>query len=91
MGETWDAPVGSTLKQSVEAWAQRASAPGAVWHVIWEPADLDYPIEAALHFRGTFAEAIAQIFPLYDGARRSFVVDVNSSQRIVAVAERKQP
>lgn len=86
MGETWDAPVGSTLKQSVDAWAKRAG-----WQVIWEAADLDYPIEAALHFRGTFAEAIAQIFPLYDGARRSFVVDVNSSQRIVAVAERKQP
>ncbi|KTT49666.1 pilus assembly protein PilL [Pseudomonas oryzihabitans] len=86
MGETWDAPVGSTLKQSVDAWAKRAG-----WQVIWEAADLDYPIEAALHFRGTFAEAIAQVFPLYDGARRSFVVDVNSSQRIVAVAERKQP
>lgn len=86
MAETWDAPVGSTLKQSVDAWAKRAG-----WQVIWEAADLDYPIEAALHFRGTFAEAIAQVFPLYDGARRSFVVDVNSSQRIVAVAERKQP
>jgi len=85
MGETWDAAVGSTLKQSVEAWAQRAG-----WKVVWEATDLDYPIEAALHFRGTFAEAIAQVFPLYDGARRSFVVDANTSQRIVAVAERKK-
>lgn len=85
MGETWDAPVGSTLKQTVEGWAQRAG-----WKVVWEATDLDYPIEAALHFRGTFAEAIAQVFPLYDGARRSFVVDANTSQRIVAVAERKK-
>jgi len=90
MSETWDAPVGSTLRQSVEAWAKRASGQGPSWRVIWEATDLDYPIEAALHFRGTFAEAIAQIFPLYDGARRSFVVDVNTSQRFIAVAERKK-
>ncbi|WCE10145.1 PFGI-1 class ICE element type IV pilus protein PilL2 [Pseudomonas sp. JBR1] len=83
--QTWDAPIGSTLRQSVEAWAKRAG-----WQVVWEPDDLDYPIEAALHFRGTFAEAVAQVFPLYDGARRSFIVDGNSSQRIVHVSERKK-
>ncbi|APQ10989.1 pilus assembly protein PilL [Pseudomonas oryzihabitans] len=85
MSESWDAPVGSTLRQSVEAWAKRAG-----WQVIWDADDLDYPIEAALHFRGTFAEAIAQVFPLYDSARRSFIVDGNSSQRIVHVSERKK-
>ncbi|EHK70855.1 hypothetical protein PPL19_12688 [Pseudomonas psychrotolerans L19] len=85
MTQTWDAPIGSTLRQSVEAWAKRAG-----WQVVWEPDDLDYPIEAVLHFRGTFAEAVAQIFPLYDGARRSFIVDGNSSQRIVHVSERKK-
>lgn len=85
MPQTWDAPIGSTLRQSVEAWAKRAG-----WQVVWEPDDLDYPIEAALHFRGTFAEAVAQVFPLYDGARRSFIVDGNSSQRIVHVSERKK-
>jgi len=85
MTQTWDAPIGSTLRQSVEAWAKRAG-----WQVVWEPDDLDYPVEAALHFRGTFAEAVAQVFPLYDGARRSFIVDGNSSQRIVHVSERKK-
>lgn len=85
MPQTWDAPIGSTLRQSVEAWAKRAG-----WQVVWEPDDLDYPIEAALHFRGNFAEAVAQVFPLYDGARRSFIVDGNSSQRIVHVSERKK-
>jgi len=85
MTQTWDAPIGSTLRQSVEAWAKRAG-----WQVVWEPDDLDYPIEAALHFRGPFAEAVAQVFPLYDGARRSFIVDGNSSQRIVHVSERKK-
>lgn len=85
MTQTWDAPIGSTLRQSVKASAKRAG-----WQVVWEPDDLDYPIEAALHFRGTFAEAVAQVFPLYDGARRSFIVDGNSSQRIVHVSERKK-
>ncbi|MFJ5299236.1 TcpQ domain-containing protein [Pseudomonas sp. NPDC088368] len=83
--ETWDAAVGSTLRQTVEAWAKKAD-----WQLIWAQPDLDYPIEAALHFRGSFAEAISQIFPLYDGARRSFAVDGNTSQRIVHVSERKK-
>ncbi|SMG64116.1 hypothetical protein BMETH_21721112239, partial [methanotrophic bacterial endosymbiont of Bathymodiolus sp.] len=36
--------------------------------------------------------AIKQIFPLYDGAPRSFVVDGSSSpiQRVIYIAERKQ-
>ena len=85
IAQTWDAPVGSTLRRSVEAWAKRAG-----WQVVWTADDLDYPIEAALHFKGTFAEAIAQVFPLYDGAPRSFIVDGSSSQRIVHVSERKK-
>jgi type IV pili sensor histidine kinase/response regulator len=85
IAQTWDAPVGSTLRRSVEAWAKRAG-----WQVVWTADDLDYPIEAALHFKGTFAEAIAQVFPLYDSAPRSFIVDGSSSQRIVHVSERKK-
>jgi len=86
LGQTWEAQVGSTLRRSVEAWAQRAG-----WQLVWDAPDLDYPIEARLQFKGTFAEAIAQIFPLYDGAPRAFVVDGNTSQRIVHVSERKNP
>ncbi|WP_288463448.1 TcpQ domain-containing protein [uncultured Pseudomonas sp.] len=85
IAQTWDALVGSTLRRSVEAWAKRAG-----WQVVWTADDLDYPIEAALHFKGNFAEAIAQVFPLYDGAPRSFIVDGSSSQRIVHVSERKK-
>ncbi|WP_081019328.1 PFGI-1 class ICE element type IV pilus protein PilL2, partial [Pseudomonas amygdali] len=70
--QTWNAPVGSTLRQSVEDWAKRAG-----WQVIWVPEDLDYPIEAPLSFTGSFSSAVRQIFPLYDNAKRSFVVDGN--------------
>ncbi|NVZ63640.1 TcpQ domain-containing protein [Pseudomonas gingeri] len=85
---SWTAPVGSTLHQTIADWCKRAG-----WQLIWPQEDLDYPIEASLSFKGTFAEAIAQIFPLYDGAPRSFIVNGNSSssssQQILYVTERK--
>ncbi|WP_426102981.1 TcpQ domain-containing protein [Pseudomonas sp. PSPC3-3] len=83
---TWTASVGSTLHQTVAEWCKRAGV-----RLIWNPEDLDYPIEAALSFKGTFPEAIDQIFPLYDNAKRSFLVDGNtSSQGILYVSERKK-
>lgn len=85
IAQTWDAPVGGTLRRSVESWAKRAG-----WQVVWTANDLDFPIEAALHFKGIFAEAIAQVFPLNDSAPRSFIVDGSSAQRIVQVSERKK-
>ncbi|MDR9863442.1 PFGI-1 class ICE element type IV pilus protein PilL2 [Pseudomonas baetica] len=83
----WTAAVGSTLHQTITDWCKRAG-----WQLIWSQEDLDYPIEAPLSFKGTFAEAIAQIFPLYDSAKRSFVVDGNSGQgqTILYVSERKK-
>lgn len=54
IAQTWDAPVGSNLRRSVEAWAKRAG-----WQMVWTADDLYHPIEAALHFKRTFAEAIA--------------------------------
>ncbi|KWT01494.1 pilus assembly protein PilL [Pseudomonas amygdali pv. aesculi] len=85
--QTWNAPVGSTLRQSVEDWAKRAG-----WQVIWVPEDLDYPIEAPLSFTGSFTSAVRQIFPLYDNAKRSFVVDGNegNGQQVLHVSERKK-
>lgn len=85
--ETWKATVGSTLRQCVEEWAKRAG-----WQVIWGPEDLDYPIEAPLSFTGSFSSAVKQIFPLYDNAKRSFVVDGNAGQgqQVLHVSERKK-
>lgn len=81
----WEARVGSTLRESVEDWARSAD-----YRVIWECDDLDYPIEAPLRFSGSFAEAVTEIFPLWDNARRSFLVNGNPDQRIVHVSERKK-
>lgn len=73
------------MRQSVEAWAKNAN-----WTLIWSQDDLDYPIQAPLRFEGSFEEAIKQLFPLYDTAPRSFVVDGSDSQRVLHVDERKK-
>ena len=84
--QIWTAEVGSTLRDSVEEWAKKAR-----WRVIWAQEDLNYPIEAPLHFEGSFQEAIRQLFPLYDNAPRSFVVDGSEgTQSVLYVAERKK-
>lgn len=84
--QVWTAEVGSTLRDSVEEWAKKAR-----WRVIWAQEDLNYPIEAPLHFEGSFQEAVKQLFPLYDNAPRSFVVDGSEgSQSVLYVAERKK-
>lgn len=79
----WTAPVGSTLHKTITDWCKQAG-----WQLVWSPEDLDYPIEAPLSFNGSFQEAIAQIFPLYDHAPRRFAVDGNPVQRMVYVSER---
>jgi len=85
--QVWTAEAGSTLRQSVEAWAKKASPS---WTVIWSQEDLDYPIEAQLRFEGSFQDAIKELFPLYDTAPRSFVVDGSDAQRVLHVDERKK-
>lgn len=82
--QAWTAEPGSTLRDSIEAWAKRAH-----WRVLWRAEGLDYPIEAPLRFEGSFLDAIGQIFPLYDRAPRAFYVNVSPpSQRLIEVVER---
>lgn len=84
--QVWTAEAGSTLRESVEEWAKKAR-----WKVIWAQEDLNYPIDAPLRFEGSFQEAIKQLFPLYDNAPRSFVVDGSEgAQSVLYVAERKR-
>ncbi|MCS9013401.1 toxin co-regulated pilus biosynthesis Q family protein, partial [Pseudomonas aeruginosa] len=51
--QAWSAETGSTLRDTLEAWAKRAR-----WTVRWEPQDLNYPIEAPLTFHGSFEDAV---------------------------------
>jgi P-type conjugative transfer protein TrbG len=80
--ETWEAKKGSTLRKSVTSWAERAG-----WDLDWKAHDLDYPIEAPLRFEGSFEEAIAKLFPLYDQAERSFRVNGSRAQKLLIISE----
>lgn len=75
--------MGSTLQGTVEDWCKRAGQ-----KLFWNQEDLDYPIKAPLTFKGSFQEAIAQLFPLYDTAPRSFVVNLYPG--VVSVSERSK-
>jgi len=78
----WEAKVGDSLRKVITAWSQRAN-----YTLDWQAEDLDYPIEAPLHFEGTYEEAIASIFQLYEKADRSFTVDGRRAQHRLNVAE----
>lgn len=82
--QSWSAEMGSTLRDTLEAWAKRAR-----WTVRWEPQDLNYPIEAPLTFHGSFEDAVSELFPLYDAAERPFLVNASRPQSLIIIKERK--
>ncbi|HEJ4826202.1 TPA: TcpQ domain-containing protein [Pseudomonas aeruginosa] len=84
LAQAWSAETGSTLRDTLEAWAKRAR-----WTVRWEPQDLNYPIEAPLTFHGSFEDAVSELFPLYDAAERSFLVNASRPQSLIIIKERK--
>lgn len=81
----WLAPTGSTLQKTVAEWAVKEK-----YTVIWEAGDLDYPIVSPLIFKGSFEDAVTQIFGLYDKAERSFTVKGWRTQRLIKITERSQ-
>ncbi|RPO34026.1 TcpQ domain-containing protein [Pseudomonas aeruginosa] len=84
LAQSWSAETGSTLRDTLEAWAKHAR-----WTVRWEPQDLNYPIEAPLTFHGSFEDAVSELFPLYDAAERSFLVNASRPQSLIIIKERK--
>ncbi|WP_375122210.1 TcpQ domain-containing protein [Pseudomonas sp. LW8] len=66
----------------IKTWSQRAN-----YEVAWDAEDLDYPIDAPLRFEGSYEEAVAGIFQLYEKAERSFVVDGRRAQHRLNVSE----
>lgn len=78
----WEAQVGESLRKAITRWCQRAH-----YTLDWRAEDLDYPIEAPLHFTGSFEEAVTGVFKLYDQAPRSFIVDGRIAQSRLIVSE----
>lgn len=78
----WEARVGDSLRKVITGWSQRAN-----YTLAWHAEDLDYPIEAPLRFEGSYEDAVASIFQLYDKADRPFVVDGRRAQLRLNVSE----
>ncbi|HBJ6316911.1 TPA: TcpQ domain-containing protein [Salmonella enterica subsp. diarizonae serovar 50:r:z] len=87
-GPQWKAAAGTTLKESLTAWAEKADCPnGGHWVVIWQ-SPVDYRIEAPLTFRGSFESALDQVFELYRPAEKRLYAEANRVQCLVSVTGR---
>ena len=87
-GPEWKAEPGTTLKESLTAWAGRAACPnGGQWVVIWQTAT-DYRIDAPLVFKGSFESALADVFDLYRKADKPLFAEASRLQCLVSVADR---
>ncbi|EGQ2009736.1 hypothetical protein I2514_002580 [Salmonella enterica subsp. enterica serovar Infantis] len=87
-GPQWKAAAGTTLKESLTAWAEKADCPnGGHWVVIWQ-SPVDYRIEAPLTFRGSFESALDQVFELYRPAEKRLYAEANRTQCLVSVTGR---
>ncbi|EDI0464855.1 hypothetical protein CC761_10650 [Salmonella enterica subsp. enterica serovar Newport] len=87
-GPEWKAVAGTTLQESLTAWAEKADCPnGGHWVVIWQ-TPVDYRIEAPLTFRGSFESALDQVFELYRPAEKRLYAEAHRAQCLVSVAGR---
>lgn len=87
-GAEWKAAAGTTLKESLTAWAEKADCPnGGNWVVIWQ-TPVDYLIEAPLTFRGSFESALDQVFDLYRPAEKRLYAEAHRAQCLVSVTGR---
>lgn len=81
----WTATAGSTLRESVQKWADQAK-----WTLVWDAPDgvdksVNYPIVAPLHFQGQIDEAVGDCIRLYEHAKKPLGVEINRSQRLLYV------
>jgi type IV pili sensor histidine kinase/response regulator len=81
----WTAAAGSTLRESVQKWADQAK-----WTLVWDAPDgvdksVNYPIVAPLHFQGQIDEAVGDCIRLYEHAKKPLGVEINRSQRLLYV------
>lgn len=85
--ETWTGKDGSTLRESIEAWGQKAG-----WRVIWDKGaeDIDYPLLAPVRFQGTFDEAASAFIKLYEKAKKPLLVDIQATQKLIYVTRKPQ-
>ncbi len=83
----WMISAQSTLKSGLTSWAslQACNIDGIpFWSVKWL-TDVNYPIDQALHFRGTFRQALTSALILYANAPKPLYAKIYSSQCLVII------
>lgn len=78
----WNVKAGSTLQETVTAWADKQSPK---WTVVWG-TELNYPIRADFTLYGEFLDAVTQVFNAYKKAPQPLYIDVHPSQRLIYVS-----
>ncbi len=79
---TWQARIGSTLRESMQTWATQAG-----WTLRWEASGIDYPIVAPLHFTGTYVSAVSSLISAYAHADRPLWVCLYTQQHLTRVTD----
>ncbi|MBN3815214.1 hypothetical protein G3N57_00700 [Paraburkholderia sp. Se-20369] len=81
----WSAAKGSTLRDSIQKWANEAK-----WTLVWDAPDgpdktVNYPIVAPLQFQGSIDQAVGDCIRLYEHAKKPLGVEINQGQRLLYV------
>lgn len=85
----WRADSGVTLKDALLDWTTREKCPaGGNWKLVWNTR-VKYRIDAPLVFRGSFREALNQLFILYGTASTPLYAATQSVQCVLLVDDRE--
>ena len=74
--ESWDAERGDSLRKVIERWARRADV-----EINWM-AEYDYPLQASVHFTGTFEDAVRNLLTGFETAHPQPVAELHSNTRM---------
>lgn len=89
----WKLSKGSTLKSSLMQWikqpdAKCANSPTGYWNINWNTNGINYPIDAELIFKGSFQQAITELFELYRYAEKPLYVSGYEHQCLIIVSDK---
>ncbi|EAU4783681.1 hypothetical protein CHX87_004703 [Salmonella enterica subsp. enterica serovar Minnesota] len=86
---TWQASVGSTLKDTLLEWTTRENCTaGGTWKLAWNTT-VNYRIDAPLVFSGSFRSAINDLFILYGTASTPLYAATQSAQCVLLVDDKE--
>ncbi|MDX2027615.1 MAG: TcpQ domain-containing protein [Alphaproteobacteria bacterium] len=74
--QSWDAERGESLRSTLEQWARRSNV-----EFNWL-AEYDYPLQASVHFDGTFEEAVRNLLTGFQTARPQPVAELHMNPKM---------